>query len=233
MTREQMLSIPQARENSILKNVYMWMTMGLAVTGFIAFAVASNEAVVYQLVMNRLLFFGLIIGEFALVWYLSSRIMKMSTQAAMAGFTAYAALNGVTLSLIFLAYTGQTIANAFFITAGTFAAMSLYAVTTKRDLSGIGNYLFMGLIGLIIASLVNYFLRSPVMSWIISYAGVGLFMALTAYDTQQISRWNASFGQSMDQAQYTKLSILGALKLYLDFINLFLFILRIFGGRRN
>ncbi|MBN2510545.1 MAG: Bax inhibitor-1/YccA family protein [Spirochaetales bacterium] len=233
MERAQVLSNPQVREMSILKNVYVWMSAGLALTGVIALGVASNPVLVSRFIGNPVLFFGAIIGEFALVWYLSARIMTMSTRAATLGFAGYAALNGLTLSVILLAYTGQSVAQAFFVTAGTFAAMSLYAVTTRRDLSSWGSYLFMGIIGIIIASVVNMFLQSAMMSYLISYIGVGLFMALTAYDTQQIKRWNDSFGNGMNEAQYMKLSILGALKLYLDFINLFLFILRIFGGRRN
>ena len=233
MERAQVLRNVQVRERSILRNVYTWMSAGLLLTGVIALGIASNPSVVARLFGNPVLFYGAIIGEFALVWFLSARIMTMSTTGATLGFAAYAALNGLTLSVVLLAYTGQSVAQAFFITAGTFAAMSLYAVTTKRDLASWGSYLFMGLIGIIIASVVNIFLRSAMMSYIISYIGVALFMALTAYDTQTIKRWNDSFGSGMNEAQYMKLSILGALKLYLDFINLFLFVLRIFGGRRN
>ena len=157
----------------------------------------------------------------------------MSPGTATIAFSAYAALNGVTLSLIFLAYTGTSIASAFFITAGTFGAMSLYAVTTKRDLSGLGYYLTMGLIGIIIASIVNMFLRSPGMEWMISVVGVLLFVGLTAYDTQIIKTWNKETAYTADESLFIRISIMGALKLYLDFINLFLFFLRFFGRRRN
>ena len=155
----------------------------------------------------------------------------MSTTSATLGFGAYAILNGITISVIFLAYTGQSIAATFFITAGTFAGMSLYALTTKRDLSGIGSYLFMALIGLIIASVVNFFLKSNALGYLISYAGVAIFLGLTAYDTQIIKRWSSQMSDSVSETDYIKISIMGALKLYLDFINLFLFFLRIFGRR--
>jgi FtsH-binding integral membrane protein len=226
------LSSQAVRTRSLLRNTYLWMTGGLALTGVVAFGVASNQAVVQALVSNMILFFGLIVGELILVIYLSRRIMTLSPGAAVGGFALFAALNGVTLSLIFLAYTGTAIARVFFITAGTFAGVSLYAATTRRDLSGIGQYLFMGLIGIIIASLVNFFLRSETLYWIISYIGVAVFVGLTAYDTQIIKRWSDQQGDSLAEADFMRLSILGALKLYLDFINLFLFFLRIFGRRR-
>ena len=226
------LSSRAVRTRSILRNTYLWMTGGLALTGVVAFGVASNPSIVRALVMNRFLFFGLIIAELILVIALSRRIMTLSPGAAVGGFALYAALNGVTLSLIFLAYTGTSIARVFFISAGTFAGVSLYAATTRRDLSGIGPYLIMALWGIIIASLVNFFLRSESLYWIISYIGVALFIGLTAYDTQIIKRWSDQHSDSLGETDYMRLSILGALKLYLDFINLFLFFLRIFGRRR-
>jgi len=226
------LSSRAVRTRSILRNTYLWMTGGLALTGVVAFGVASNPSIVQALVMNRFLFFGLIIAELILVIALSRRIMTLSPGAAVGGFALYAALNGVTLSLIFLAYTGTSIARVFFISAGTFAGVSLYAATTRRDLSGIGPYLIMALWGIIIASLVNFFLRSESLYWIISYIGVALFIGLTAYDTQIIKRWSDQHSDSLGETDYMRLSILGALKLYLDFINLFLFFLRIFGRRR-
>ncbi len=212
---------------SLLKNVYLWMTAGLALTGVVAWGVSGNTQLV-QTIMAGPLFFGLIIGELALVWFLSARIMKMSVTAATVSFAAYAFLNGLTLSVIFLAYAGETIATAFFVTAGMFGAMSLWAMSTKKDLSGLGHYLFMGLIGIIIASVVNLFLGSSGLSYLISYAGVALFLGLTAYDTQQIQSMAARFAGAGEE-DYVRLSIMGALKLYLDFINLFLFLLRIFG----
>ncbi len=217
---------------TIMRNVYIWMTVGLALTGVVAYAVSNNTAFVRTLIQNQMLFFVLFIVEIGLVIYLSARIMKMSPAAATLSFAVYANLNGITLSIIFLAYTGADIARAFFVTAGTFAGMSIYGTITKRDLSGIGSYLFMGLIGIIIASLVNMFLRSSVLDWIVSLVGVAVFLSLTAYDTQRIKKMSDEMSGQAGEVMYLKLSIIGALKLYLDFINLFLFFLRIF-GRRN
>ncbi len=220
-----------ARDRSIIKNVYLWMTAGLALTGVVAFGLSSNQSLMIALVSNRVLFFGIIIAELGLVIYLSARIQKMSAASATLAFALYAFLNGVTLSVIFLAYTGTTISLAFFTTSATFGAMSLYAMTTKRDLSGMGHYLMMGVLGIIIVSVINIFLKSPAVYYMISYIGVLVFMGLTAYDTQTILKWSARF-RSISEEQYIKFSIMGALKLYLDFINIFLFMLRIFGRRR-
>ncbi len=219
------------RERTIMRNVYLWMTAGLLLTGVVAMGLASNPQAVISLVRNTFLFFAIIIGEIALVFFLSARIMSLSPMAATLGFALYSILNGVTLSVIFLAYTGASIASTLFITAGTFAGMSIYATVTKRDLSSWGNYLIMGIWGIIIASLVNIFLKNDFFYWMISYAGVALFLGLTAYDTQIIKRMSDELGD-VSEANYLRLSILGALKLYLDFINLFLFLLRIFGRRR-
>ena len=226
------MSEQAVRERSILRNVYLWMTGGLTLTALVAWGVATTPSFIHALVTNWILFFALIIGEFALVWFLSARISTLNPSAAVGGYLAYAVLNGITLSVIFLAYTGTHIATALFVTAGTFAGMSLYAVSTKRDLSRWGNYLIYGLWGIIIASLVNLFLRNAALDWLLSYAGVALFLGLTAYDTQVIRRWSLQLGDTVAEADYVRLSIMGALKLYLDFINLFLFILRIFGRRR-
>ena len=228
----QTLSRTQVRQRSILRNVYLWMAVGLALTGVVASYVAGNIQLVRAIVSNSVLFFGLIIGEFALVWYLSSRIRTMSPTTATLAFGAYAILNGITLSVILLAYTGTSVAQTFFITAATFGVLGLYAVTTKRDLGGIGQYLFAGLIGIVIASLVNMFLGSATIDYIISFVGVFLFMGLTAYDTQMIKRWSDEMSDGVDEVNYIRISIMGALKLYLDFINLFLFLLRFLGNRR-
>jgi hypothetical protein len=225
-------SYTAVRERNILKNVYLWMTGGLGLTGVVALYISSNMNIVRTLVSNPGLYFGLIIGELALVIFLSMRLHKMSPAAATIGFAGYSVLNGITLSLIFLAYTGESIALTFFIAAGTFGGMSLYALTTKRDLSGIGHYLFMALIGLIIASVVNLFIRSGPLYWLISLAGVAIFIGLTAYDTQIIKRWSEEYSDTVDETNYIRISIRGALKLYLDFINMFLFLLRIFGRSR-
>ena len=217
---------------SIMRNVYIWMTLGLALTGVIAGGVANNPSIYQALFSNVGLFYGLIIGQLVMVWFLSAKIMTLGTTTATLLFAVYAALNGVTLSMIFLIYTAESIAQVFFITAGTFAVMSIYAVTTKRDLSGLGTYLFMGLIGLIVASVVNMLLRSDSFGFLISIVGVLLFTGLTAYDTQQIKRMSDSYGSGVGEQDYVRLSILGALKLYLDFINLFLYLLRFMGRRR-
>ncbi len=232
VSREQVLGIPAVRERNILRNVYLWMTAGLAITGVIAMGISGNPSLVRSLARTPMLFLLLILAEFGLVIYLSARIHKMSANAATLSFAAYSILNGVTLSIIFLAYTGETISLAFFTAAGMFAGMSLYAMTTKRDLSGIGHYAIMALFGIIVASLINMFLQSSALYYMISYIGVAVFLGLTAYDTQMIKKWNRQYGSSINEEEYIKLSIMGALKLYLDFINLFLFLLRIF-GRRN
>jgi len=228
---EQTFSRATDRDRSLIKNVYLWMTAGLALTGVVSFGLSSNQSLMIALVSNTFLFFGIIIAELALVMYLSARIQKMSTTAATMAFALYAFLNGVTMSVIFLAYTGATISLAFFTTAATFGAMSLYAMTTKRDLSGVGHYLMMGVFGIIIVSVINIFLKSPAVYYLISYVGVLVFMGLTAYDTQNILKMSAQAGSASEE-QYIKFSIMGALKLYLDFINIFLFMLRIFGRRR-
>jgi FtsH-binding integral membrane protein len=198
----------------------------------VALGVASNTDIIRAILSSRFLFFALIIAEFGLVWFLSARIAKLSPVAATAAFAVYAVLNGVTLSLVLLVYTSASLATALFITAGTFAGMSVYASVTRRDLAKVGTYLVYGLWGIILASLVNLFLKSPVVDWIVSYVGVAVFLGLTAYDTQVIRRWSQQAGDSLSEADYIRFSILGALKLYLDFVNLFLFFLRIFGRRK-
>ncbi|MBN2657242.1 MAG: Bax inhibitor-1/YccA family protein [Spirochaetales bacterium] len=219
------------RERTILKNVYVWMSAGLFLTAVVA-RMFVQTSLFYSLVSNQFLFFGLIIAELFLVVRLSSRIMSMSVAQAAGTFAAYSILNGITLSTIFVAYRIGTIYTAFFVTAGTFAVMSLWAVTTKRDLSGLGHFLMMGLLGVIIASLVNFFIGSSSLNYMISYAGVAIFTLLTAYDTQKIKAMSRQMSYSVDEATYTRISIMGALRLYLDFINMFLFVLRIM-GRRN
>jgi FtsH-binding integral membrane protein len=224
------MSHAETAQRSFLLRVYHWMTLGLALTGLVALYMASKPEMVQTVMTTPGLFFGLLIGELVLVFYLAARVMRMSPGRAMTVFLLYSALNGVTFSVIFLAYTKSTIASAFFVTAGTFAATSLYGYVTKRDLSGMGSFLFMGLIGLIIASVVNLFLRSPAIYWITTYGGVLIFVGLTAYDTQKLKRIHQSVAPGSDME--TKAAISGALALYLDFINLFLFILRIMGGRK-
>lgn len=217
-----------ARQQSVMSSVYLWMTLGLAITGAVAIFTATSPALLELIVFNPVIFFGLIIAELVLVFFMAARIWTLSSTTATTLFLIYAILNGLTLSFIFLAYTTASIGSTFLVTAGTFAVMGIYGYTTKRDLSKMGSLLFMALIGLIIASLVNLFLHSPGLYWLITYAGVLIFVGLTAYDTQRIKRMIATYPSYQTQ----RIAILGALNLYLDFINLFLYLLRIFGRRR-
>jgi len=217
--------------NAFIRSVYNWMAIGLALTGFVAFYVANDESLIRLIFGNRLIFFGLIIGELALVFTISARVHKMQSSTATALFVLYAALNGVTLSAIFLIYTRSSIATTFFICAATFVACSVYGWTTKRDLTSLGGFMAMGLIGIIIASVVNMFLRSSGMHMIISYIGVLVFVGLTAYDTQKLKSMALTQPIGLDAGVARKGAILGALSLYLDFINLFLMLLRILGSR--
>lgn len=217
---------------TLLGKVYMWMTLALAVTGLISYYVASNPAVLQAIVTSSGTFWLLVIAELALVFFLSARIMKMSFSTAGIMFALYSVLNGVTMSFIFLAYTATSVATAFFVTAGMFAAMSFAGFTMKKDLSSFGSFFMMALVGLIIASLVNMFLANSVLYWVITYVGVLLFTGLTAYDTQKIKQMLLQYGDDVnDNTQ--KLALLGSLSLYLDFINLFLYILRFFGNNRE
>ncbi|AUG54404.1 Bax inhibitor-1/YccA family protein [Thalassospira marina] len=209
--------------------VYNYMASALALTGIVAMAASSSPAFM-QAVFGSGLSWVVMLAPFALVMVLSFGIHKMSMPAAQAVFWAYAALMGLSLSSIFLVYTGESIARTFFITAGTFGAMSLYGYTTKKDLAAWGSFLFMGLIGLIIASVVNIFLGSTMLQFVISAAGVLIFTGLTAYDTQRIKE---SYWEGDDTTTAGKKAIFGALQLYLDFINLFIMLLRFFGNSRN
>jgi FtsH-binding integral membrane protein len=223
----------QVLVNSFIRSTYNWMALGLALTGFVAYYIANSPQLLQIIFGNRLIFFGLIIGELALVFTISARINKMRASTATGLFLFYAALNGATLSAIFLLYTKSSIASTFFICAGTFVATSIYGMTTKRDLTGLGNFLFMGLIGLIIATVVNIFLKSPAVATIVSYIGVLVFVGLTAYDTQHLKNMAMTQPAGLDAGVIRKGAILGALKLYLDFINMFIFMLYIFGGSRE
>jgi FtsH-binding integral membrane protein len=223
----------QTRVNEFIRSVYNWMAIGLALTGFVAYYVANTPALVEVIFGNRLLFFGLIIGELALVFMISARIQKMQASTATALFVVYSILNGATLSFVFLVYTASSITSTFFICAATFVACSVYGWTTKRDLTSMGGFMTMGLIGIIIASVVNMFFRSSAMSMIISYIGVIVFVGLTAYDTQHLKTMALNQPDDLEAGVVRKGAILGALKLYLDFINLFLMLLRILGGGRD
>lgn len=220
----------QALQRTLMQYVFLWMAAGLGITGLTSLLLFKNESLIYSLMSSKLLFYGLIIAEIVVVVYLSARISRMSFGMATALFCAYALLNGLTLSPIFLLYTSQSIAETFFITAGTFSVMAIYGYFTKRDLTRWGSLLFMALIGLIIAMVVNFFLRSGVMSLVISIAGVLIFVGLTAYDVQKIKNLFADVDNANDEVK--KIALLGALTLYLDFINLFLYLLRLFGRRR-
>ena len=221
----------QVRVNEFIRSVYNWMAIGLALTGFVAFYVASTPALLNLIFRNQILFFGLIIAELALVFTISARIQRMRASTATALFVLYSALNGVTLSFVFIVYTRASIASTFFVCAATFIACSIYGWTTKRDLTSLGGFLMMGLIGIIIASLVNIFIRSSAMHMIISYIGVLVFVGLTAYDTQNLKAMAVSQPADIGAGVIRNGAILGALKLYLDFINLFLMLLRILGNR--
>ena len=217
--------------NEFVRSVYNWMAIGLALTGFAAFYVANSESMMRLIFGNQLVFFGLIVGELVLVFTLSARVQKIKASTATAFFMLYAALNGATLSVIFLIYTRTSITSTFFICAATFVACSIYGMTTKRDLTSLGGFMAMGLIGIIIASVVNMFIGSYGMNMIISYIGVIVFVGLTAYDTQKLKTMALSQPAGLDAGVVRKGAILGALSLYLDFINLFLMLLRILGNR--
>jgi FtsH-binding integral membrane protein len=214
-----------------MRNVYLWMTFALATTGLTAAYVASSPALA-QIVLGGSTYLILALIELGIVWYLSSRVMSLSFSTASILFVLFSILNGVTLSCIFLIYTMESIATTFYITAGTFGGMSLVGYFTKKDLSTMGRFLIMALIGLIIATIVNLFLQSTQMMWLITYAGVLIFCGLTAYDTQKIKTMFLEMGGEKNEATL-KVALLGSLTLYLDFINLFIYLLRIFGSRRD
>jgi len=213
----------------LMRKVYVWMTLALVITGFTAYGVATSPGILQAIYTNQILFWGLIIAEFALVFGVSAAINRLSLATATVMFILYSVINGALLSYIFLAYTASSVATVFFITAGTFGAMAFIGYTTKTDLSSMGKILFMALIGLIIATLVNVFIKSDGLTMILSYVGVLIFVGLTAWDSQKIKQMLLQAPDAGEGAQ--KLALLGALTLYLDFINLFIYLLRIFGKR--
>jgi uncharacterized protein len=221
-------AISQA-QTDFLSKVYAWMFGGLMITGATAWFVYDSNIYI-TIVSNSLLFFGLIIAEFALVFGLSGMIQRLSSAAAAGLFLLFSFINGLTFSVIFAAYTIASIQQVFFIAAGMFAALSFYGITTKKDMSGIGKFMFMGLIGIIIASIVNFIFMSSALHFAISVIGVLVFAGLTVYDTQKLKEMYLVQMEGGEMAG--KLSILGALTLYLDFINMFLFLLRLFGSRK-
>ena len=233
----QSISLKKAQDhvlvNEFIRSVYNWMAIGLGLTGLVAFYVSNSESLQKIVFGNQLLFFGLLIGQLILVFTISARVHKMQASTATGLFVLYAALNGVVLSSIFLVYTKSSITSTFFICAATFIACSIYGMSTRRDLTSLGGFMVMGLIGIIIASVVNIFIRSSGMSMIISYIGVIVFVGLTAYDTQKLKAMALSQPEGLGAAVIRKGTIIGALTLYLDFINLFLMLLRILGSSKE
>ncbi len=226
MTREEQLSMSAAFPK-LMRKVYVWMAMALAITAVTAYEVASSPALTELIYSSKWTFFGLIIAELALVFWVSARIEKLSLTNATLLFILYSVINGTTLATIFFAYPTAVIAKTFFVTAGMFGAMAIYGYTTKSDLTSWGKLLIMAVIGLIIAGLVNLFLKSSMLDFMISGIGVLVFVGLTAYDSQKIKHMLAMQTDMGETAQ--KIALMGALSLYLDFINLFLYLLRFFG----
>ena len=220
----------QAHVSAFVRSVYNWMAAGLALTGLVAYYVAANPAL-FDIARKGFILFA--IAEIGLVFYLAARIGKMQASTATGMFMLYAFLNGITMSIIFVLYTKSLIASTFFICAAAFASLSVFGWVTKKDLSGLGSFLMMGLFGIIIASVVNLFVQSSGMQMIISYIGVLVFAGLTAYDTQTIKQMALSQPAGLDAGVVRKGAIIGALKLYLDFILLFQYLLHILGGSRD
>ncbi|WP_027712383.1 Bax inhibitor-1 family protein [Dickeya chrysanthemi] len=214
-----------------MAQVYGWMTCGLLLTAFVSWYAAHTPAVLQLVFSSKITFYGLVIAQLGLVFVLSGMVHRLSGGVATTLFMLYSALTGLTLSSIFIVYSGESIASTFVITAGMFGAMSLYGYVTKRDLTGMGSMLFMALIGILLATLVNFWLKSEGLQLAITYIGVLVFVGLTAYDTQKLKNIGEELSVD-DRDNFRKYSIMGALTLYLDFINLFLMLLRIFGSRR-
>ncbi|MBR4516372.1 MAG: Bax inhibitor-1/YccA family protein [Bacteroidaceae bacterium] len=214
----------------LMRKVYVWMSLALLITGMTAYYVATSPTILTAILTNQILFWGLIIAELVLVFTVSAAINRLSLTTATLLFLLYSVINGATMSFIFLLYTMSSIATVFFIAAGTFATMAVIGYTTKKDLSSMGKFLFMGLIGIIIATLVNLFIKSDGLTMILSYAGVVVFVGLTAWDSQKIKQMLMQANDVDEGTQ--KIALLGALSLYLDFINLFIYLLQILGKRR-
>ncbi len=220
----------QVKINTFVRSVYNWMSLGLFLTASIAWIVANNQSFFTFVYQAKWIFF---IAEIGLVFYISRNINKLEASTASSLFMLYAALNGATMSIFFLIYTVQSIASTFLICAATFGVCSLFGWVTKRDLTGLGNFMFMGFIGIFIASIVNIFLKNQGLQAIISYIGVLVFTGLTAYDTQKIKYMALAQSSGLDGGVVRKGAVIGALTLYLDFILMFQYLLMIFGGRRN
>lgn len=223
----------KVRENLLMKNVYLWMTLGLAITAAVSFGVSQSVTLIRFVLLNPLVTIAVFVAQIVLVIMLSGRVERLSKGAAIGIFLGYSALTGVTLSSIFIAYTGTSILTAFISAMAVFAGGAIYGAVTKKSLKSWGGFLTMGLFGLIIASLVNLIFPSSMLNLLVSVVGVVLFTGLTAWDSQRIADMNAQFGQDMTSEELTKIGILGALDLYLDFINIFLYLVRIFGRSDN
>jgi len=217
------------RVTAFLRTVYGWMAAGLGITALVAYSIAGTPALVQTLVTNHFLFLALFVAQIGLVFYLSARVDRLAPGTATMLFVLYSALTGVTLSVLVLAYTGASIATTFVVTAGMFAALAVYGTTTSRSLAGAGQFFFMGLIGLVLASIVGMFWQSPALQFLISVVGVIVFTGLTAWDAQRLKQ----MALALPDGQLASYAVLGALSLYLDFINLFLFLLRFMGNRRD
>lgn len=224
------LSQAEVQERSFVARVYTWMFAALVVTGLVALLTASSEEMVKAVFGNQVVLIILVVAQLGLVFVLAAAIHRLSPATATFLFFLYAALNGLILAVIFLIYTSGSIAMTFFATAGAFGAMALYGHITHRDLTSIGNLCFMGLIGIVIASIVNFFLHSSGLYWAITYIGILVFVGLTAYDAQKIKTIGQQVQAGSDAGR--RAAVLGALTLYLDFINLFLLLLRLMGRRR-
>jgi hypothetical protein len=218
-------------EQGFISKVYLWMAAGLAVSGLGSFWLLSQPELLRVVFSNPWIFYGLVIAELVLVIWLSAAAMRLSGGVATLLFLGYSFLNGLTLTSVFLIYTGSSVMTTFAVTAGTFLFFAVYGATTKRDLTGVGSLAMMGLIGVILASLVSLFLKSSAVLWITTYVGIAVFMGLIAYDTQKLKAIYANAVTDAESAR--KAAIIGALALYLDFINLFIMLLRIFGRRRD
>ena len=221
------------KTNSFIRSVYNWMAIALALTGFTAYYVSHNETMLQLVYGTPGLIMILIFVELGFVFFLSARIQKIQATTATALFTIYSILNGITLSFIFLAYTSASIVSTFMICALTFLACSVYGMVTKKDLTSLGGFMMMGLIGIIIASIVNIFIQSSALQMIVSYIGVIVFIGLTAYDTQKLKNMSTTIPNNASGAMIRKGALIGALTLYLDFINLFIMMLYIFGGSKD
>lgn len=232
--KEFILASCERRENALLKNVYLWMSLGLIITAIVSYAVSQNNALLRLIYSNSIMLLFLVFAQFGLVFYLTARLKEMKANTAIGLFLGYSVVTGITLSSVFMIYAGALISQAFLTAALMFVGASFYAFVTKRNVASWSHYLMMGLWGLIVATLINaFFPGSTRMTMIISLVGVVLFLGLTVYDTAKIKAMNDAYGSEMNQDEFVKIGIIEALSLYLDFLNLFLYLLRIFGLSRR